>query len=242
MPLFGFEENKPKPVMIGTATKDTEPPKNQLFRKLFVFFLALMGAGILWFLSALNHNYTSYIKYPIRIVYDGNKYIPLAKLPSYVSVTATGYGWDFLRKTISVKQDPVLLKPSNLPSQKHFTSDELHHAFSRQLQTIKVNFFDTDTLFFNFDLVASKKVYVTVDTSKCTLENSTVPFTFKLTPSEINLKGSKTLLSEISDTVRIKITERELELGFKEVFEIPASNHPFYKSDATEVEVTIEKK
>lgn len=242
MALFGFEEDMPKSVMINSASPIPAIPKNQFLRKVFVFSLALLGAGILWFLSALNRNYTSYIKYPIKIVYDGNKYIPLVKLPVYVSVNATGYGWDFLRKTISVKQDPVLLKPANLPSQKHLTSDELHHAFSRQLKTIKVNFFDTDTLSFNFDVVVNKKIFIKVDSSQCILVNPSIPFTFKVVPAEINLKGSRNVLSQVPDTIHIKLAQKELELGYSEVFEIPGLNHPFYKSDATEVELTLEKK
>lgn len=242
MGLFDFEDQESKPVVIDAAHTSSEKTKNKLLSRLFVFVLALLGAAVLWFLSALNHNYTSYINYPIRIVYDASKYVPLSKLPTNVSINATGYGWDFLRKTISVKKKPILLKPTNLPSQKYFTDDKLLNAFSHQLTTIKVNFFETDTMFFDFDLVVNKQLYIVIDTAQCKLTDSTIPFSFKVTPSLINVSGAKTILSNLPDTIRVLLFKKELEVGFSEVFEIPELRNAAFKTDANEVEIVIEKK
>ncbi|TAH26048.1 MAG: hypothetical protein EAZ07_04995 [Cytophagales bacterium] len=243
MGIFDFEQQKSKSVIDNTQDSDPDLQNKRMWvRKIFVLGLSFLGAAVLWFLSALNHNYTSYIKYPIKIVYDANQYVPLRKLPTYVSLNATGYGWDFLRKTLSVKKKPVLLKPNNLPRRKFYTDSELLIAFSHQLSTIKVNFFETDTVFFEFDVLTSKKVFIQIDTSQCTFINKQQDLYFKTIPEYINVSGAKSILDKTSDSIKIALNHKELELGFSEVVEVGSMINSSLKSDAAEIEIVIEQK
>jgi len=243
MAFFQSNIEQPKPIVINPNAPLAKEHKTSIIKKILALGLSFLGAAILWFLSALNHNYTSYIKYPIKIVYDAEEYIPLAKLPTSVTINATGYGWDFLRKTISIKNKPILLKPTTLPNKRFYTDDELLVAFAHQLNTIKVNFFESDTLFFKFDRVASKRICLVVDTAECIVSfKDSAYMKFKTSPESISISGPNSMLGTLPDSIHVKLFQKELEIGYSELFEIENISNPLFKSDATEVEVSVEKK
>ncbi len=243
MAFFNSNLEKSKPVVIDANSPLISEQKPKFFKQILAFCLSLVGAAVLWFLSALNHNYTSDIRYPIRIVYDASKYIPLAKLPTSVVINATGYGWAFLRKTMSIKNKPILLKPNTLPFKKYYTDDELMVPFAHQLTTVKVNFFETDTIFFKFDRVASKRINLVVDTSECIVNFKEMPYlNFKTSPEVITVTGPQSMLGQLPDSIHVKLFQKELMVGYSELFELKDLDNPLFKRDASEVEVSVEKK
>jgi hypothetical protein len=243
MSVSELQENQSKLSKVSEEATIIRFFSKPTFKKMLVFSFSIFGAGILWFLSALNHNYTSYIKYPIKFVYDPNRYIPTQKLPTYISLNATGYGWDFLQKSLSIKRKPVLLKPTDLENKKFYTQTELLNAFSHQLPKIKVNFFETDTLFIGFDLLQFKKVHLVADTIACNM--SFFPkdknLHFILQPSFIQVSGSRSEILELPDTLTIKLINKDLGIGYNETFDIKLpSNRNTLKTETTEVEIKLE--
>ena len=242
MAFFNSNTENSKPIVIDANTKIASEQKPKFFKQILAFCLSLVGAAVLWFLSALNHNYTSDIRYPIRIVYDASKYIPISKLPTSVVINATGYGWAFLRKTMSIKNKPILLKPTTLPYKRYYIDDELVVPFAHQLTSIKVNFFDSDTIFFQFDRVATKQICLVVDTSECIVNYNDAPYLkFKTSPQAINVTGPQSMIGQLPDSMHVKLFQKELVVGYSELFELKDLENPLFKTDASEVEVSVEK-
>lgn len=230
------DHEKTKVVIDSSKDKDS----NTITKKILVFASCFAGAVLLWFLSALNHNYTSYIKYPIKIVYDEKLYIPTQPLPTSLKINATGYGWDFLSKRLSVKKKPLLLKPTNLPQKKFYSSNELLFAFRNQVQNININFIVSDTLPISFDWLVTKTVVVKIDTSECEITKQ-----LKLTthldayPKTIVLTGPKSVLAQTRDTLNINLSKKTLEEGYSEKIEIKEFEGKNISTDIDKIEVQL---
>jgi len=182
----------------------------------------VLAACTFWFLRALNNDYTDNVYYPFKIDYDDKKVVPLQKLPKYIRLNVKGYGWILVRNYIGIKVDPITYKPSNLPRKKYALSTEIWPSVKKQLTDIDPNYIITDTVFFEFDRLAIKKVKVVIDS----VESSLAPG-YKLTtpvivsPDTISYKGPASLLSKLPDTIHIRIPKTDIQDNFKQKIKIP---------------------
>lgn len=163
----------------------------------------------------MNNDYTANISYPIEILYDADKLVPLAPLPTQIKFNATGYGWNFLRKTINFNERPIFMRPTDLPEKEFLTADEILPLISHQLTDIKINYVLVDTLFLNFDHRLEKKAYVKVDKKNISLAPGyRIVSPIEINPSEITLAGPEKLISEYPDTIVIKIADTNIKKDY----------------------------
>jgi hypothetical protein len=182
----------------------------------------VLAACTFWFLRALNNDYTDNVYYPFKIDYDDKKVVPLQKLPKYIRLNVKGYGWILVRNYIGIKVDPIVFKPSNLPRKKYALSTEVWPSVKKQLTDIEPNYIITDTIFFEFDRLAVKKVKVVIDSIESSLTPGykiTTPLT--VSPDTISYKGPVSLLSKLPDTIHIRIPKTDIQDNFNQKIKIP---------------------
>jgi hypothetical protein len=200
--------------------------------------LCIFAASTFWFFNAMNNEYTANISYPVKIVYDENKLVPLAKLPSRIRFNASGYGWDFLRKNFMFRVKPLHMEVSNLPAKNYITSSELYPVVSEQIKNIQVNYVLPDTFFLNFDHLVKKKIALKVNMDKIPVApDYRVDGAVILNPDSIIVTGPRFLIDTLSDTMAVEIPGKNIKGSFEESVNLEYKINPLVKLNQSEVKV-----
>lgn len=203
--------------------------------------LCVLAAATFWFFNAMNDDYTANISYPVEIVYDKDKVIPVSQLPAKVTFNATGFGWDFLKKSLRIENKPIYLKPANLPEKGYITSSELFPVISTQIQDIRINYVVLDTLFFDFENLASKRVQLIIDSTKLSLaENYKLTTPVFINPDSITLLGPQPLIDSLRDSLFVVLPQKEVKGEFEEEIKIDLGMGPNLKVSNNTVKVRFE--
>lgn len=128
-----------------------------------VAVVCLIAASFFWFFNKLNKYYSTKIDYPVIIAYDSSEVVPLRELPKVVSANVSGNGWDLLKRSFGYGMDPLVLKPKFLPRSNFISSKRLRPILDQEMDALKLNYLETDTLWFFFDSLISKRVPIEVN-------------------------------------------------------------------------------
>ncbi|WP_345166511.1 hypothetical protein [Nibribacter koreensis] len=113
----------------------------------------------------MNKSYIARISYPIQFVYDQRQLVPVKPLPEEVMISVTGKGWKLLRKSLMFQVKPAELSIRGLPYVKQLPGYALRPAIANALDGLELNYVATDTLYFDFDRIATRKMPLMVDTT-----------------------------------------------------------------------------
>lgn len=186
-------------------------------RDLKIVTLCILGATIIWFLSALNKNYTTVIKCPIELDYDKEGTIEVINPPRSVQVNVSGVGWDLLKQSISFAQDPLLIFVENPLETKRIAGYTIQPLVSQHIGSIDLNFIVTDTIYFDIQRVKTKKLLVYIDSSAISLkQNYRITSAIRLNPDSVTIRGHESLISTLSDTLSIRLPQEEIDADYSE--------------------------
>ncbi|MFM7328087.1 MAG: hypothetical protein ACKO3B_05070 [Bacteroidota bacterium] len=170
--------------------------------------LCLGASVVFWLFSALNKEHTADLNYPVRIMYDGKKYIPVGALPEKVPLNVTGKGWNLLAASLGVRMDPVMLVPQAETGKTSITGDELLKVFSPVLGKLKINYFRTAAIEFTVDHRTSRKVALIADLSGLTMLPGYEPIApVTIRPDSAVVDGPASLIAAVPDPFPVKPVE-----------------------------------
>jgi hypothetical protein len=186
-------------------------------RDLKIVILCIIGATIIWFLSALNKNYTTIIKCPIELDYNHEGTIEVIQPPKNVQVNVSGVGWDLLKQTLSFRRAPLLIPIENPLQTKRLPSFNIQPLISQHIGSLNLNFVVTDTLYFDIQKLETKKLVVYVDSSDINLKQFyQITSPVQVSPDSVIITGHESLITRISDTLSVQIPEDEIEDNYSE--------------------------
>lgn len=170
--------------------------------------LCLGASMVFWLFNALNKEHTADLNYPVRILYDGKKYIPVGALPDRVPLNVTGKGWNLLAASLGVRMDPVMLMPSGETGTTRISGDELLRLFSPVLGKLKINYFRAASVEFTVDHRTTRKVALVADLSGLTMLPGYEPIApVTIRPDSAVVDGPSSLISAIPDPFPVKPVE-----------------------------------
>ncbi|MES2731578.1 MAG: hypothetical protein V4714_07510 [Bacteroidota bacterium] len=200
--------------------------------------LCLLVAATFWFLNALNRDYSTRISYPIRFNFDDSTYIATRPLPTKLRLSVTGYGWNLLKKSLSIDSEPIEYTISKPLRTKYITAPFLLTAVSEQLQGLRINYVVEDTLQMSFDRRVRKTVPLKIDSARIDLnKNYVIAEPINITPSTITFEGPASLLDKIGPAYVIPIAARDIDDDFDERLEIPNPDNALVNMDLNKAEV-----
>ena len=181
-----------------------------LIQKVFNFFISGTNRSVIsicflmsllfWFLIKFSKEYTYYIDYPIELTNQPiDKYLkdePLFNL----KVKVNGYGFNFLKETISnrlLKVDVSKLQRASSNSYFWLSQSERSNI-AYELNGFSILEIDPDTLFLNFSNKTKKSVQVKVPLNLNFRENYEQYGSFKISPNTIDVFGPSHILDTLS--------------------------------------------
>jgi len=203
--------------------------------------LCLLVAATFWFLNALNRDYSTRISYPIRFNYDDSNYIATQPLPTKVRLSVTGYGWNLLKKALSIDVEPIEYTIGKPLRTKYVTAPFLLTAVSEQMQGLRINYVVEDTLHLSFDRRVRKTIPIKVDSAQISLgKNYMISSPIRVTPAQVTYEGPYTLLKAMKNPVYLPINTLEIDENYSEQQELPNLGHALIKANVAKAEVQFE--
>ena len=218
---------------IGYWLKSVIAPSNQDFK---IVLLCVMGATIIWVLSALNKTYTSVINCPIELDYAGENTIMVKSPPDHVEANVTGVGWDLLKQSISFNREPLIITLDNPVETKQIAGYAIQPLLSQHLGSLNLNFMVTDSLTFNIQPKVSKTVNLKVGEANIDLENLfEIIGPVQLIPDTSRFTGPKTMLDTLSDTLYLKTPFEKVDDDVNQTIAVNPFNRNLISADPPEV-------
>ncbi len=202
--------------------------------------MCLLAATTFWFLNALNKDYSTRITYPVQFEYDDSIYIPINPLPQKVRLNVSGYGWNLLKKTLQLNSQNITYRINNPLRTNYITGTSLMVPITEQVRDIKVNYVVEDTIFFNFDRVATRQVALTIDSSALNLANGyRIVSPITISPKIVNFKGPSSLLQALPDAILLNISSKGIDENVNENIAINYVQNPLIQSDVSIAQVNF---
>jgi hypothetical protein len=187
--------------------------------------LCLLAAIIFWVFNALNKEYTSNIKFPLRFDYDTVKATPAQPLPTSLLVNVSGNGWELFREGFGYKI-PSLTIPLEKPLEvKKIVGSTLLPLLANQIGKLQINYVVTDTLFLQLDQRDTHTYKLFVDSREISFSEGYGQVSpIVILPDSVKLQGPKSLLHKLPDSLVITLPGKKLSSDFRELLEINLPN------------------
>jgi len=210
-------------------------------KDLKIVILCIIGATIIWFLSALNKNYTTVIRCPIELDYETEGTIEVINPPKNVQVNVSGVGWDLLKQTLSFRSDPLLISIENPIETKRIAGYTIQSMISQHLSSLNLNFVVTDTIYFDIQRLQSKKLLVYVDSSSISLKRfHQIISPLGVSPDSVKITGHESLISTLSDTLSIQLPQDEIDNNYSEKIYIDNYDLSLVSFSPSEIDISFE--
>ncbi len=208
-------------IKIGRGIKSIIAPRNQ---DLKIVVLSILGATIIWILSALNKTYTSVIKCPIHLEYEKEGTIAVKTPPEFVEANVTGGGWDLLKQNLSFNNQPLKITLDNPIETKQIAGYAIQPLMSQHLGSLNLNFIITDSISFNIQRLKSKRMFLKIDELLLDLEDLyEIVSPIVITPDTAWFTGPSSMIDTLADTLLLKIPYETIDEDINQ----PISANPF---------------
>jgi hypothetical protein len=186
--------------------------------------LCFVAATVFWLFNALNKNYSSNIRFPLKFEFDHQKFAPARALPHDVYINVSGKGWDLLRRNLGFRL-PVVTIPLDHPSEtKKIVAGSLPPLVASQLGNLKIIHIVTDTLFLSIEPTDSVRIKVVADLSEVKYNDEYGRVSpVVILPDSVQLTGPRSLIAAMADSIILRIGPQKLTSNFREQFEISES-------------------
>lgn len=207
-----------------------------------VLLLSFLAAAVIWLFNELNKDgYTLQVRYPIQLTYNDSVYVPLTPLPKSVTATLMGNGWTLLRKTLSFAVSPVSFQVSNPLGTRTLDAAMLASSMSQQVRDVIINNVTADTNVIDFDERKIKTCVLLADSSKIDMApNFVISSLINLTPRTVTFDGPALLVSDIADTIYIKVPTQKIRGNYDEELRVPYPQSALVKASTEKVFVSFE--
>jgi hypothetical protein len=203
--------------------------------------LCILAALTFWFFNAMNHDYTTNISCPVIIDYNKEKLIPVTDIPTKLNFNATGYGWNFLRNTLNFNENPIFVRPSDLPQKKFMTANELLPLISHQLPDFKINYMLDDTIYLNFDIKNQKICFITVNPNSIQLApGQKIVSPISISPKFITYTGPFKILKSLPDTLVIDLPSEEINGAYDEEVTVNDQSESLIRASLNTVRISFD--
>lgn len=211
-----------------------------------VIFWCVATSGLFWLLNAMGKTYEYQVKVPIQYHYNRNQIVALSSLPSTVSVSVEGRGWDLLQQIWQFQPRHIHVHIPEPLKTNFILPSRWSHEVKEVLSSVKVNFIEADTIYCRFDRIEKKLVGLFVDLKDIRLRAGyQITSPIQLSPRIVEFEGAASLIRTLPDMLPVKIDARNINASFDQNIpldfsaEYPKNNLLTYKQDAVNVRFTV---
>jgi len=205
-------------------------------RKAKVFVLFLMASGLIWFLNTLSQTYIANTTLELDF-FNSNKSLRLTKTfvdEVDVKLQTVGFqflGFNFRKKSIKLDLEGV----EEINGKYYLAPDEYKEQIEKQLSSSMILMeMNSDTLFFEFLEMVSKKIPINPDIKLNLAHNYLLDGELKIEPASITITGPKYEIDTILSVRAVNFNRTEIASDFSEKVQLYKSPNLKYTSFSEE--------
>lgn len=185
-------------------------------RKVKLFLIFLLCSGLAWFVSKLSESYTSSTTFDLEYVAVPNRFLLREISKDQIDVKLKAVGFKFLGFNIEKKKIKIDLSKIQKRNTRYFIPPNVYRKqIERQLSSsMTLLEMETDTLFFDFYEVSSKKVPVSPRVQLNFGQNHLLEGTLNIEPKIITVTGPKNEIDTIENVQTEKLDFNDLTSDF----------------------------
>ena len=178
-------------------------------RNVITYGVCVIIATVLWFLNALNKEYTTEISYPIKYTELPKGKLLVSEPPKEMTLTIKAHGFALLRYSISTSFLPIVLNVNSLLDKKDLleytiNTSEIKDRITTQLNTdIQLISIKPESITFKFSRFESKRVPVIPRVEYTLKRQYMLKNDISVTPDHVDISGPASIL----DTLKAVYTE-----------------------------------
>ena len=178
-------------------------------RNVITYGVCVIIATVLWFLNALNKEYTTEISYPIKYTELPKGKLLVSEPPKEMTLTIKAHGFALLRYSISTSFLPIVLNVNSLLDKKDLleytiNTSEIKDRITTQLNTdIQLISIKPESITFKFSRFESKRVPVIPRVEYTLKRQYMLKNDISVTPDYVDISGPASIL----DTLKAVYTE-----------------------------------
>ncbi len=185
-------------------------------RKVKLFLIFLLCSGLAWFISKLSESYTSSTTFDLEYVDVPNRFLLKKTSKDRIDVKLKAIGFKFLGFNIEKKKIKIDLSKIQKWNSRYFIPP---NAYRRQIEnqlsgSMTLMEMESDTLFFDFYEVSSKKVPVHSRVRLGFAQNYLLEGILNLEPKTITVTGPKNEIDTIENVQTEKLDLNDLTSNF----------------------------
>lgn len=184
-----------------------------------VLTLCVLAAGTFWLFNALNKNYATTVRLPLRFEFDANRFQAVEPLPSHIAVNITGTGWRIIRNEYGFKVPDISISLERPADVRKMPAASLLPVVASQLEGLKLNYMVTDTLYIHIDPITKRRVRVMASIDLISFRKgfgATGPI--QISPDTASISGPASIITSMGDTLVLHPRAEQLSVPFaKEV-------------------------
>lgn len=203
---------------------------------------SLIAATVIWLFNELNkEGYTLQVHYPINLTYNDSLYIATTPLPQNATVVLTGSGWALLRKSLSFTVKPISYPLNNPLVVSTLNTTTLASIMSEQVKDVRISHVVLDNPHVDFEERVVKTSLLKIDSLGIDLfPKFVVSSIINLRPNSVTFDGPASLISDIADTILVRVPAKKIRANYDEELPIRYSQSPLLKASAERVFVSFE--
>jgi hypothetical protein len=218
--------------------------KSQSRHELMLYLFFVLIAVVIWYMNALNKNYTTELKFSTNFVDLPVDKIMVQAPDDHITLTVQAQGFTLFKYRMGVLLHPILIK-ANYKNLKRLRKGEYYmltasvvENISEQLSSdITLVRVTPDTLKFVFSEMVKKKVPVKISAQFQFEKEFTSLGNINIEPAEVTVSGPQSII----DTVRYVYSQNRTFKGLKDTLKAVLALQPveMLSFDAKEVRITL---
>ncbi|HOY38922.1 MAG: hypothetical protein KBB11_06315 [Bacteroidales bacterium] len=215
---------------------------------MFLVFVAI--STVLWFLNALEKEYSTTIDFVVK--YENIPYnsMPAEGSPEKVSVSIRGHGYNLLKYKLSLSNMPVVIdfseyklsRSQNDKNNYFFRMANLSELFMKRFDNdIYFESISPDTLFFTSFKTEKKRVAVKPDLHYKLENQHKIAGSITLSPDSVTIYGSPVILKTIDSVLTESINLGVISSSMKKKVAIKTYDKVKIEPKSVNLEIVVEK-
>jgi hypothetical protein len=181
------------------------------------------------------------ISYPISFVYNPKTQIPVTEPPKEVVINVAGKGWKLLRKALNLRIQPAIIDLTNRSNAKYLTARQLRPHISVALNGLDLNYIVTDTIYFNFEKLVSRKMPLTLNLADTVLaEGYQLAGKPAISPASVIVSGPASLVKALPEPYPIHLPDSDIAANYQKKIALGFVPNNLLTPNVEEINVAFE--
>ena len=224
--------------------------KARLNIRLAIFSFFLVVATLLWYLNKLSNDYTTELRFPVRIVNNPRGKVIVGEPINSLKLKVTAYGYNLLRYSLGSSMMPLTIDLMNAPviplenseTRYYLLTSRIKHSIESQLSSeLNLERIQPDTIYFEFAELVEKRVNV-VPEIRVTFERQYMQSgALVVDPDSITISGPSSIIDTILYIKTLPLVFDGLYTTFEEMATLPRIQQVGFSHRKVKVKIPVEQ-